>query len=262
MNFILTLTVLAGVATAEKCGVKGGTPNIVGGSNAGHGEFPWQVSFQNPERGHFCGGSLLNSRWVLTAAHCVPNTPTFGVKVRAGEWRLQNFDETEQNLAVKSFHVHPEYFYTEVPFKIKNDIALVELAEDADLDSTFIGTVCLPPKNKNYREHEGCWLSGWGKTSYVHVSNYLQKVQGTIWSAYNASVALPGKEEKTVAFGKPGSWSSCNGDSGGPLVCDNGSGSYDVVGVVSYGDSYCHFLPGVFTEVSRYADWINERVKN
>ena len=50
------------------------------------------------------------------------------------------------------------------------------------------------------------------------------------------------------------------GDSGGGLVCDNGSGFYDVVGITSFGIPDCNEKPAVFTEVSQYIDWINERI--
>ena len=46
------------------------------------------------------------------------------------------------------------------------------------------------------------------------------------------------------------------GDSGGPLVCGNGNGGFDVIGVVSFGPSSCGGMPGVFTEVSQFIDWI------
>lgn len=42
---------------------------IVGGYDAENGEFPYQVSLQTKK--HFCGGSILNEKWILTAAHCV-----------------------------------------------------------------------------------------------------------------------------------------------------------------------------------------------
>jgi len=49
------------------------------------------------------------------------------------------------------------------------------------------------------------------------------------------------------------------GDSGGPLVCTNKFGSYDVIGVVSFGPGTCAGKPGVFTEVSEYRDWLSAK---
>merc|ERR1711872_1149317 len=70
--------------------------------------------------------------------------------------------------------------------------------------------------------------------------------------------------DKLLGFGDPGKWSACQGDSGGPLVCKNKSGAFDVVGIVSYGPPACGTsgsgLPGMFTEVTGYLDWIKDKM--
>merc|ERR1711872_1025817 len=59
---------------------------IVGGSNAQRGSLPWQVSIQS--WGHFCGGTIIGKRWILTAAHCFTKGSR-GVKIVAGEHNLR-----------------------------------------------------------------------------------------------------------------------------------------------------------------------------
>ena len=56
--------------------LKNQAPKVVGGSLAADGAYPWQVSLQvgwiaDPVRAHFCGGSIFNDRWIVTAAHCM-----------------------------------------------------------------------------------------------------------------------------------------------------------------------------------------------
>ncbi|XP_067306875.1 chymotrypsinogen 2-like [Pseudorasbora parva] len=72
---IFTITCFALVASALGCGVPAIRPQTIGrkivnGQNAISGSLPWQVSLQRPNGFHFCGGSLINQNWVLTAAHC------------------------------------------------------------------------------------------------------------------------------------------------------------------------------------------------
>lgn len=53
--------------------------NIIGGFEIDITTIPWQVSLENlaNNNSHFCGGSIINERWILTAAHCV--APVIGI---------------------------------------------------------------------------------------------------------------------------------------------------------------------------------------
>ena len=61
----------------EDCGVSLSWPNwrVVGGADVHQGEFPWHgfITSTNesvPALTNFCGGTVINNRWVLTVAHC------------------------------------------------------------------------------------------------------------------------------------------------------------------------------------------------
>lgn len=58
------------MALCSECGTRAKLPRIIGGVEATLGRWPWQVSLYYSNR-HTCGGSIINSQWVVTAAHCV-----------------------------------------------------------------------------------------------------------------------------------------------------------------------------------------------
>lgn len=97
---------------------------IVGGHDAERGAFPYQISLQYGYPfllGHICGGSIINKRWVLTAAHCITELvplPFAHHFVVAG---IHNLKENGQMIKVKASYVHPDYEGGVNP----NDIALV-----------------------------------------------------------------------------------------------------------------------------------------
>merc|ERR1712226_860996 len=80
---VLSLLAVAAYGWDSNCGrsnVKK-APHIVGGQDATRGQWPWQVSLRNAANRHFCGGVIINSNWVLTAAHCVDGNSAGGLRV-------------------------------------------------------------------------------------------------------------------------------------------------------------------------------------
>merc|ERR1712126_515860 len=182
-----------------------------------------------------------------------PRTPAY--TVRTGEWYLKRGDGTEKDHRVVEVHVHERYNKGK---QFNNDIALMKLAAPVDFNGPYAGPACLPTEGKDYRGSQNCILSGWGlvKRWPQTLADRLQKVTGKIWGARDLLRQYYSLPDHVVGFGEPGRWSACMGDSGGPLVCNNGSGAFDVIGVVSFGPGTCSSKPGVFTEVSQYRDWL------
>ncbi|CAB3379986.1 Hypothetical predicted protein [Cloeon dipterum] len=218
---------------------------IIGGTNARAGEVPWQVSLQ--KRGyHFCGGTIVSRKHIVTAAHCSTKY-MFDVFVVAGSINKN----TGIRFGVRSFKIHPDYPYGKLN---PNDIAVWEV------DSPFIWSENIKPlRIANSTRVQDGWLmtvSGWGKTDHAY-PDYLQKVEVRIVNKdkcnklYRAKFHIPIFENNICAGGE--GKDSCFGDSGGPLVKDG-----VLHGIVSWGDSDCgSTIPGVYTEVASFANWIN-----
>ncbi|XP_071948698.1 trypsin-1-like [Antedon mediterranea] len=115
---------------------------IVGGDLVRRGAVPWAVSFtQSPFNDHFCGGALIDERWVLTAGHCVYAyvTDASGLTVRLGKHNREIIESHEQSFGVERVFLHPDFDLD----ALYNDIALVRLDRDATFTDNVI-PVCLP----------------------------------------------------------------------------------------------------------------------
>lgn len=75
-EYIFTFLCLQG-----SCGISPHS-RIVGGVNAKHGDWPWQVQLRTTYSFPYCGGSLVSDQWVVTATHCVLNESPSSIVVR------------------------------------------------------------------------------------------------------------------------------------------------------------------------------------
>merc|ERR1711899_475494 len=126
---------------AEECGLE--NPNgiedrIVGGHEAAHHEWPWQVALFIDDA-WFCGGSLISDEWVMTAAHCADGASYFDIMAGAHNVRASS---EPHRIEITSFEgqTHPEWDSN----SLYADIALVHLPEKVAF-SEFIRPSCLPP---------------------------------------------------------------------------------------------------------------------
>ncbi|XP_077063491.1 chymotrypsin B [Siphateles boraxobius] len=256
---IFTITCLTLVVSALGCGEPAIKPQTIGsrivnGQNAISGSWPWQVSLQTPNGFHFCGGSLINQNWVLTAAHC-------GVvlgyhRVILGEHNRGSNVELIQVKLVSKVITHP--FYSSRT--INNDIGLLKLASPV-VFTPRISPVCLAPSTINILPGTRCFTTGWGKTATTSSPLILQQtglpitspaVCRQIWGQSRITDAM-------ICAGASGS-SSCQGDSGGPLVCES-SGAWTLVGSVSWGIRTCDTrFPGVYARISQLRSWIDTTI--
>ncbi|XP_018306897.1 trypsin-1 [Mycetomoellerius zeteki] len=237
---------------------------VVGGKEAGVGSYPFIVSLQMFSQ-HFCAGSILNEKWVITAGHCVIAVPTLSILlVKAGKYNLQLIEDTEQTAKVVQAHIHENYKHGVGPY----DIGLLKLASPFKLNNNVQAIELAPPGNEPTGE---AWLCGWGSistTNYPIMPNKLQHVKMEYvnrTTCHESVKRLTGSSrvhETNICTGSLyDKISACKGDSGGPLISHNGKKSV-LTGIVSWGILPCGTLgaPSVYTRISKFNNWIAQKI--
>lgn len=255
---LLALTLTGSNAQPDVCGQAPLNTKIVGGEDAPAGAWPWQVSLQSSGR-HFCGGSLINNEWILTAAHCFPNTQS-QLTVRLGYQSLQSINANGVSRSVSQIIKHPQYNSD----TNNNDIALLRLSSTVQF-TDYIRPVCLAEVGSGFPAETTTWVTGWGNIRdgvSLPSPGTLQEVSVPIVSNSDCNNAYNGKITSNMicAGVARGGKDSCQGDSGGPLVVKHSS-VWVQAGIVSFGNG-CALpnFPGVYTRVSQYNSWINSQI--
>ncbi|XP_045899484.1 prostasin-like [Micropterus dolomieu] len=244
-------------AQIDVCGIAPLNTRIVGGENAVPGSWPWQASLHG-DSGHFCGGSLINDQWVLTAAHCFPSIPA-SLIVYLGRDTQDLPNSNEVSRTVTQVITHPNY---DVPSH-NNDIALLRLSSPVTFND-YITPVCLAADGSAFDAGTTCWVTGWGSirsgVSLPYPQN-LQEVSVPIVSNSDCNAAYGTITSNMMCAGvAQGGKDSCQGDSGGPLVTKTSS-IWVQAGVVSFGEGCAQpNFPGVYARVSQYQSWINSHI--
>ncbi|XP_069744175.1 chymotrypsin-like elastase family member 2A [Narcine bancroftii] len=264
----------------EDCGIPQLVPNvggrIISGNEAHPHSWPWQVSLQVRPTGsksysHVCGGTLIHNHWILTAAHCFQKekaADTANWRIVLGKHNLNHSERNEKIYNVKKIYRH-EHFHQHLDNEIYNDIALVRSAADIP-QSSYIRYACMPKRDSQLQPGQQCWTTGWGairgEKDTVTLSEVLNQARLPIiahqtckmkkfWGdrVRNTMICAGLKDTQQ-------SPAACQGDSGGPLLCQDGSGKWEVHGVVSFGPTGCTVenKPSVFTRTTAYLPWIEK----
>ncbi|XP_001662078.2 chymotrypsin-2 [Aedes aegypti] len=220
---------------------------IVGGTNAASGQFPYQVSLRSSTNAHFCGASIINNRYVLSAAHCTVGRTLANTRVVVGTHLLNSGGVAHNSARIVN---HPSYNAN----TLANDVSLVQtasviifnnLAQTINLSATFINTA------------SGALASGWGQLgANAGIPNNLQWLSTSIITLADCrgrhSVANAARVfDNTICTLSPSGQGMCMGDSGGPLV--HGGNQQ---GIVSWGIPCGLGAPDVFARVSSHRTWI------
>ncbi|XP_049451115.1 transmembrane protease serine 3 [Epinephelus fuscoguttatus] len=253
----------SGKVATLKCLECGSRPQyntrIVGGNISRPGQFPWQVSLHFSSE-HLCGGSIITSRWVLTAAHCVygfTDPSMWAVHVGLTEQPVHG----AQSLAVEQIIYHARYR----PKGLDYDIALMKLSTSLAFNG-FVEPICLPNYGEEFEEGTMCWISGWGATEDEGETSVVLR------SAMVPLLSTKTCNQPEVYQGFISSWmicagyleggtDSCQGDSGGPLACED-SAVWKLVGATSWGIGCAmRNKPGVYTRITQSLSWIRQQME-
>ncbi|KAF7652733.1 hypothetical protein LDENG_00092850, partial [Lucifuga dentata] len=241
---------------------------IIGGDKSLRGDWPWQASLwlRSQAKGNhpLCGASLINSCWVLTAAHCFKRfgkDPTRYV-LRLGDYHTEEQDDFERSLSPERIVIHRKYHSQAWEY----DIALLRLRGTEGNCVAFnphTNAVCLPQtSSKREKRPASCVITGWGVTDSEYSRTLLQawvpllpswKCKMRYGDRFTSRMLCAGSLSERHRV------DSCQGDSGGPLVCQGEGGGWVLTGIISWGHGCGDpSFPGVYTRVSRFLRWIDQ----
>ncbi|XP_039487968.1 serine protease 1-like [Drosophila santomea] len=228
---------------------------ITNGKDAVADQFPYQVglSFSSSAGGWWCGGSIIDNEWVLTAAHCTDGAASVTIYYGA---TVRTSPKFTQVVSSSSFIQHESY----LALTIRNDVSLIKTSSVSF--SSSVNKIALPAIASTYSTYEGqtAVASGWGLTSdsASAVASHLQYVDLNVIanSVCQQTFGSLIVTNRVLCVATHNAQSTCQGDSGGPLVYDNA-----LIGITSFGSAEgCEAgFPSAFTRVTFFLDWIKEK---
>lgn len=262
----------------QNCGLRlndqANVEKVVGGVDAALGDWGWQVSMNYSGR-FICGGSLINSQWILTAAHCISSLSGSLYSFDIGHHDRAALEPWALTRKVSTVIKHPLYSST----RFANDIALLKLSTPVTYVKQIV-PVCIPNGQVNYAGRDS-YGTGWGtlKSGGI-VSRYLQEVAMPFLTDSRCKQKYTSADTAImVCAGETGqNKDTCQGDSGGPLSVkhlptdpsnenfndpDNNAqpaSRWYNVGITSWG--YGCGDGGVYCRTSYYYNWIKNTIKS
>jgi secreted trypsin-like serine protease len=238
-------------------------PKIIPGEPAPAGSYTWQVSLQRSDtQAHYCGASIRDARWLITAGHCAVNLQPTDVLAVAGTHYLTASDP---RLRIQRIIVNKQFIKQFNGVTYDYDIALIMLDQPL-----VFGPELQPIPPVSAAEEEAIvpgtllYTSGWGATSEGGQGvSTLRSV--SVPSVPTADCNNPFSygdrvsDRMLCAGDAQGGRDACQGDSGGPLSTAQAGTGAKLIGVVSWGEGCARAgKPGVYARVSALNSWIEK----
>lgn len=228
---------------------------IVGGSEATPHSRPFQVALimTSPTGNTICGGSVISSSRILTAAHC--SVGTSSTQVIAGAHNHEVNEATQQRATVPSgnYRIHEAYN----PNNLNNDVSVLILPGTFSLNQ-YVSAIGLADPGQGTFVGASATMSGWGRVSDVGgLASTLRFVVRPVISNVECAATYGSTIiDSTICVSTTGGQGTCHGDSGGPLTVQEHGGV--LIGVVSFvASAGCEIgFPAGFARVSSFREWI------
>ncbi|KAJ8724504.1 hypothetical protein PYW08_015978 [Mythimna loreyi] len=242
------------------CGERNEEGRVVGGGESDVNAFPW-LGRLIYEKSFGCASSLINDKFVITAAHCVKGFMWFLYRVKFGEHNRCPSTVAETRRVVK---IIAQSFSLD---DLSNDIALLKLNKPVEYNHA-VRPVCLPKNDDSAYTGRTAIVAGWGamnetgKWSCTVLEAELPVLSNEACRSTNYNASKIKDVMMCAGFPETAHKDACTGDSGGPLIAENEEHMYDLIGVVSWGYGCARKgYPGVYTRVTKYLGWIKDNTQ-